>query len=176
MNKLAALLVVAIVLGAGASAATSHPFGNVAFDDNTDGWFTTSNLEAYGDDLDQRIEGQSGYVFTGHPAYVMDSQKARLLFDMPRIHYFAIMWNNTQAGNQMYANLTVALRDGRAKWAINNTMTDTLLEKNETARNAFNANYCRVDDPETRALYNRTDATLYRWVGNESACPEAEPR
>jgi len=175
VNKLAAVLVAAVLVGTLASAGTSSPLANPTFEDNSHGWFTTSNLEAYGDDLDRRIgDNDSGVIFTGHPAYVIESDEARLLFDMPRAHYFAISWNGTAVGNELYANITAAIRDGRAEWAIDNTMTDTMLESNATLRAAYETHYCRVDDRQTARLYAQTDATLLRWVPNQSACPAGQ--
>jgi len=172
VNKLAAVLLAAVLVGAVASAGTSHPLTNVALDDNSDGWFTTENLQRYGDDLDQRVAGsESKAILSGHPAYVIEADRAHLLFDMPRAHYFAISWNNTSVGDEFFANVTRAIERGDAQWAINNTMTDTMMEKNATLAAAYQEHYCRVDDAETQALYAETDSTLLYWVENTSQCP-----
>jgi len=172
VNKLAAVLLIGVLIGTAASAGTSHPLANVALEDNSDGWFTTSNLEAYGDDLDERVAASgSPYILTGHPAYLIEADRAKLLFDMPRAHYFAISWNNTSHGDRFFANMTAAIRDGRAHWAINNTMTGTMMEKNSTLATAYEDHYCRVEDAETAELYDQTDSTLLIWVPHEDVCP-----
>lgn len=170
MDSLKVALAIAILLGGGASAATSTPFSNTALDDNEAGWFTVDNLDAYGDDFDRRIDG-SATVLSGHPAYVMDSDDARLLFDMPRMHYYYLTFMDTDLGQEFQTRLIEAIHTGQAEYAIDNSMTTAMLEQNRTLAKAFRSHYCLVDDAETRALYNRTDATLYRWVENESACP-----
>lgn len=169
MNRLGVILVVALVVGSGAALGTGEPLATVAFDDNPDGWFTPATLAAYGDDLDERVvPGER--VFTGHPAYVMESDDARLVFDRPRIHYFAVTFRGTSHGDRQYRRLAAALSNGSAPYAIGNEMTTLMLQWDGAApaRQAFEEHYCAVDEPETQRLYNRTGATLYRY---QPDCP-----
>lgn len=169
-DRRAIVLAVVIVLGGGTSMATGHPFSNVALDGNDDGWFTTENLDAYGDDLDGRLE-PGEWVFSAHPAYVMESDDARLVFDRPRTHYFAITFQGTNVGDRQYQRLARAFANGSVPYAIVDNTTRNMLswEGAFFARKAFEDYYCRVDDDETQALYNRTDATLYRYAWT---CPD----
>lgn len=166
MNNYRVLFIVVVLLGGVTAFATTHPLTNVAIDDNDSGWFTFDNLDDYGADLDRRL-GADGYVFTGHPAYLMASDKAHLLYDMPRIHYFATTFGGTDVGDRFYANVTRALETGTADLAIAGPMTQAVLEEHGPAAEAFLANYCVVSDRETVALYNRTHSKLYRYAPDE---------
>lgn len=167
MNNWQKVFVVVVLVATVTSLAAAYPLTNVVVNDNKAGWFTLDNIEKYGDDLDDRVE-PGGTVFTGHPAYVMESENARLVLDMPRVHYYAITFTNTDVGNAMFRNLTTAFESGKAKYAVSGPMTQKILELNQTARRAFVDHYCRV---ETDGLYNRTHANLYKWVPDSSDCP-----
>jgi len=169
MNELKAVFLAAILIGALGSVSTSQPFTEPVLNDNEAGWFTVQNINEYGDDLDARSNG-SMTIFTGHPAYVMNSQNVSLLFDMPRIHYFASTFNGTPVANQLYSRLSVALRNGTAKYTVMAKMTANILRFNKTVYRAFKAHYCSVDDEGTTRLYDKTDATLYRWVPDSGDC------
>lgn len=151
-----------LLVGAIISGAACYPLMNV-LQGNPAGWFTMDNIDDYGDDLDERAKENGGQlvVFTGHPSYVIGADNARLLFDMPRNHYYASTFNNTTLGNEFYSNLTNAFQTGQADVAISGPMTEAMLEQNATAAAAFHENYCRVQDPKAQALYNATDSTLY---------------
>lgn len=168
MHKYRALLLAALLVAGTVSLANAHPLTNIAIDDNEGGWFTFDNLEDYGEDLDARASS-TVTVFTGHPAYVMGSDNARLWDDMPRVHYFAITFEHTRLGRQMYADITRDFRSGRVDYVIAGPMTEGVLTYNQTAADAFVANYCLVDDRETMALYNRTNSRLYAHTDGE--CP-----
>jgi len=170
MNHTRKLLVTLVVVGVVVSTLSAFPLTNIVFHDNADGWFTMQNIDDYGADLDERAEDGELIVFTGHPSYVMDSDKARLLFDMPRNHYFAMTFVGTDVGNAFYDRLAEALRTGQADVAIAGPMTESILEHDQETKKAFVDNYCRVDDPEAQELYSRTHATLYRY---EPDCPAA---
>ena len=161
MNRQRQAFVVLLVVAALVSMAACYPLVNVV-QGNPAGWFTMDNLDDYGDDLDERENVTT--VFTGHPSYVIDSDDVRLLFDMPRIHYYAITFNDTDLGDEFYARLTRALQEGRAEVAIDGAMTEAILRHNQTAAQAFSNHYCPVTDSDTHRLYNRTHATLYQWT------------
>lgn len=173
VSRKQAILAIAIFLAVTSSLAGAYPLTNIVVNDNQGGWFTVDNIETYGDDLDERVG--DGYVFTGHPSYVADSD-ARLLMNMSRIHYFALSFDGTAVGDRFFQNLTNDLRNGTAKWAIGGPMTTAILEHNETAKTAFLNHYCIADDQEAQRLYNRTGGTLYIYVENGSECPpERQP-
>lgn len=170
MNHRAAVLVTAVVIGTVASMATGQPFAAVAFGSGDGDWFTTGNLDDYGDDLDERL-APGERVFSGHPAYVAESDDARLVFDRPRVHYFAVTFRGTEMGDRQYRRLATALSNGSVPLAIDNTMTTNFLRWDGAtpARQAFEAHYCAVSDDATRELYDRTNATLYRHAPSCSA-------
>lgn len=176
MNRLQHILVGAIVIGILASTLTAFPLMNVVLYDNADGWFTMDNIDDYGDDLDSR-SNNTVVVFTAHPSYVMGSDDARLLFDRPRIHYFAITLRGTELGDQQYERIATALRDGRVSYAINDNMTTNMLQWDGAgdARQALRENYCAVQEPDTQQLYNQTGATLHEYVGNDTCAPGDRP-
>lgn len=167
MNKTQTALVVVVLIASITSMSAAYPLTNVVIHDNEAGWFTLENLQEYGDDLDSRV-APGDPVFTGHPSYVMESENARLLFDLPRVQYYAYTFNDTWMGDQLYRNLTAALENGDAEYAVANTMTRQTLRYNTTAQRAFEKHYCRV---KTDGLYAKTDAQLYKWVPNSSDCP-----
>lgn len=171
MNRKRSVFVVLLVGAVILSAAACYPLVNV-LRGNPAGWFTMDNVDDYGDDLDARAVQHGGeiVVFTGHPGYVMGSENARLVFDMPRNHYYASTFNDTRVGDEWYAKLTRALRQGRADITIGGPMTEVILEQNSSAATAFRTHYCRADEPDAQALYNRTHGSLYIY---EPECPES---
>jgi len=171
MNKKRTLLVVTLCLGIVFSTAAAYPLTNIVVDDNKGGWFTTGSAQEYGADLDARVDPGEP-VLTGHPTYVASSDKARLLFDMPRMQYYIQMWNDTEEGDEFYRNLTVAIRNVTATYAIRAEMLDQILAHNQTARTAFQRHYCRVENKSVQRLYNQTGGTLYRW-SPPGSCPES---
>jgi hypothetical protein len=168
MNRQRQAFVVLLTVAVVVSTAAAFPLTNT-LRGNPDGWFTINNLDEYGEDLDARANSDV-VVFTGHPSYVIASEQARLLFDMPRIHYFASTFNDTEVGDDFYRRLIRALRTGRADLAIAGPMTEAIIENNSTAETAFATNYCRVADAETQWLYNRTHSTIFAY---EPDCPAA---
>lgn len=167
MNKKQIAFVLVVLVATITSVFAAYPLTNVALYDNEAGWFTIDNLEDYGDDLDSRV-APGEETFTGHPAYVMNSDNARLWADLPRVQYYAYTFNDTNMGDRFYENLTAAFRDGTIEYAISGTMTRQVLRYNNTAQHTFSNHYCRV---ETDGLYERTDANLYKWVPNSTQCP-----
>ena len=167
MNNTHTALIAVVLVAAITSTAAAYPLTNIVVDDNAGGWFTIENVQEYGDDLDSRVEPGEA-IFTGHPAYVMDSENARLLFDLPRVQYYGYTFNDTWMGDQLYQNLSVAFETGSVEYVISGTMTRQTLRYNTTVESAFESNYCRV---ETDGLYAETDANLYRYVENGSECP-----
>jgi len=170
MNRKQMLLVVAIILGVVVSLLSAYPLTNVVLDGNDGGWFTVDNIHEYGDDLDDRAK-PGDRVFAGHPSYVAAADHTRLVFDMPRIQYYATTWNGSGAGDEFFATLAAKLRSGNVTYSVHDDMTREILQQNKSVRQVYISNYCRVDDPEAQRLYNETGATLYQF--NES-CPTAE--
>lgn len=168
MHRYRKALIVIVLVASVTSLTAAYPLANIVFNDNQSGWFTTDNIGEYGNDLDSRVD-PGDPIFTGHPSYVMGSDNARMLFDMPRIHYYGNTFLGTWAGDRFYRNLTVALENGEAEYAISGPMTEKVLELNASAEQAFTKHYCRV---ETDGLYEKTNAELYRYVENTSDCPE----
>lgn len=169
MNRQRTVFLVAMVAAIVVSATACYPLVNV-LRGNPAGWFTMDNIDGYGGDLDARAEEHGGelVVFTGHPSYVMAADDARLLFDMPRNHYYAATFNDTRYGDRWYQNLTQAFQTGRADIAIAGPMTEAILKQNTTAASAFANNYCRVKDVDAQQLYAQTHSTLYVY---EPDCP-----
>jgi len=89
---------------------------------------------------------------------------------MPRMQYYAEMWNDTEGGDQFYRDLAAAIRNGTATHAVRAEMLDQVLAHNRTARTAFERHYCLVDNESVQRLYNQTGGQLYRWSGPEK-CP-----
>lgn len=176
MNRVRGLLLATVALSVVVSFGAAFPLTNTMLNDNADGWFTTNNLNEYGNDLDQRV-ANGEWVFTGHPAYLIDSDNARLVFDRSRVHYFAITFRGTELGDRQYERLAAALSNGSAQYAINHDMTKNMLQWDgaQPAREAFVANYCAVDEPVTQRLYAQTGGRLLRYVGNETCPPERRP-
>lgn len=170
------LLIGVLVLAVITSFGAAFPLTNVLLYGNADGWFTPSNLDDYGESLDKRLE-PGDVVFTGHPAYVIESEDSELLFDRPRLHYFAVTYRGTPLGDRQYRRIAAALRNGTAEYAIGNDMTRNMLgwTGSAPARNAYLNNFCAVADPQTQRLYDRTNATLYRYVGNDYCPPGRRP-
>lgn len=166
MHRYRKVLVAIVLVTSITSISAAYPLTNVV-GGNEAGWFTVDNIDAYGDDLDSRVD-PGDEIFTGHPSYVMGSDNARLLNDVPRAHYYAVSFTGTEIGDAYYRNLTRAFESGTAEYVISGPMTKRILIRNDTAEAAFVANYCRV---ETDGLYNETHANLYRWVGDTSDCP-----
>lgn len=165
-----ALLVVGLALAVAFSMLAQFPLMNIVYNDNEAGWFTTASIQSYGDDLDGRVEAGTP-ILTGHPSYVASADEARLLFDRPRLQYWAKLWNDSEGGDDFYARLTASIRNGTAPYAVRAEMLDEVLQRNQTAARAFERHYCPVTDWETQHLYNRTGATLYRWTGGECPAP-----
>lgn len=167
MHRYRKVLVVIVIVMSITSITAAYPLTNVV-GGNDAGWFTVNNINEYGDDLDRRVS-PGDEIFTGHPSYVITSDNARLLFNVPRAHYYAVSFTNTTIGDVFYENLTGAFESGRANYVISGPMTKRILERNATAEQAFVRNYCIVD---TDGLYDETNANLYIWVGDTSDCPE----
>lgn len=176
MNRLRGILVATVALSIVVSFGGAYPLTNTLVYDNADGWFTTGNLNEYGDDLDGRLDN-GDVIFSGHPAYVIESDDARLVFDRPRVHYFAVTFRGTSLGDQQYRELADTLNSGRVPYVINNDMTRNMLRWNGSgvARQAFLTNYCRVQDADAQRLYDRTNATLYEYVGGATCESERQP-
>lgn len=174
MNRLRGVLVATVVLAVVVSFGGAYPITNTLMQDNADGWFTTANLNEYGDDLNGRLDS-GDVVFSGHPAYVIESDDARLVFNRPRVHYFAVTFRGTELGDRQYQNLADRLNSGEVPYAINNDMTRNMLRWDgaQPAREAFIRNYCEVDEADAQRLYDRTNATLYEYVG-DGACPSVD--
>jgi len=174
MDNKRALLVAAVCLGVVISTASAYPLMNIVVYNNEGGWFTTESAQAYGEDLDSRV-GPGEPVLTGHPTYLASAEEARLLFDMPRMQYYAEMWNDTESGDEFYRNLTVAIRNGTAQYAVHAEMLDQVLAHNATAQRAFERHYCRVPNESVQELYNETGATLYRWSQPDTCSQQRSP-
>lgn len=161
------LLTVAIALGVVVSGASAHPVTNIVLDDNEDGWFTTHNIGEYADDLDQRTD-PGDVVFTANPSYVALSD-ARMVNDNARIHYVAATFHDNSWGPHlpMYKRLADGFRSGEIRYVIMTSLSVKMLRYNETARTAFEQNYCRVESADE--LYQETGAYLYKWTGGGNA-------
>lgn len=168
MNKKQTLFAVAIALAVLVSLLSAYPLTNIVLDGNDGGWFTVETIHEYGDDLDERVE-PGERVFAGHPSYVAAADQTRLVFDMPRIQYYAVTWNGSGAGDEFFATLAAQLRSGNVSHAVHEDMTMQILRRNESVRQAYASNYCRVDDPAAQRLYNQTGATLYKYTN--TTCP-----
>jgi len=168
MNRQQEAFVVLLAAATILSLAAGYPLTNV-LTGNEGGWFTMDNIGKYGSDLDGRATDGEVVVFTGHPSYVIAADDARLVFDMPRGHYYASTFNDTEIGDQFYRNLSQGLRSGRIDVAVAGPMTEAILKQNATAQRAFLTHYCRVPEAEAQVLYNKTHATLYR---HQPECPE----
>jgi hypothetical protein len=159
-----ATLTTAIILAVIASTLGAHPLTVVALNNNQAGWFTMSNIPEYQEDLDERVN-DSRVIWTGHPTYVAGSD-AKLVGNVSRSHYLAATFRNDTgvigpAADYYATHLIPGLRSGHIQFVIMEKMSHRMLRYNDTAREAFEANYCRVDSADQ--LYDRTNATLYRY-------------
>lgn len=167
--RLQTVAVAVVICSLLVSSMGAYPLTNVALDGNDGGWFTMQNLEEYQDDLEGRV-GDGDVVFTGHPSYVAGSD-ARLLFDMPRMHYFAATFKDTHLGARLQERLRRALDSGEVKYAIAGPMTEKIISYDEKTESTFYENYQRVFHPG--GLYNKTDAGLYKhksYIGQCKNC------
>jgi hypothetical protein len=165
MNNRQRTFVAIIALSVIVTTATAYPLMNVVWYDNEGGWFTVNNLDDYGDDLETRID-RGEVLLTASPGYVMEANDVHMWEDRPRIHYFLITYKDTRYGDNIYHNLSNDLQSGSIEYVITNGMTRNMFTWNSSAEQAFESNYCYVDDPEAQEMYERRNGNLWQYQEN----------
>lgn len=158
------------------SATWAYPYvGDEHRDTQTD-WFTMNRVQAFGDDVDRRLEGDET-VFTGNPLYVIESEH-RQAADLSRKYYLFEGWPTTPVTHREATELKGIMRSGSAPMAVVNDETRTVLAANASVNQTFDQHYCGVDDPlyevmENTTLYVHRD---HADTGELPACGEAVER
>lgn len=157
---LAALLVTAIVI----SALSAHPLTVVALDGNDDGWFTMDNIRDLSDDIEERAGGDT--VYATSPGFLSDTNVSTLN-NKPRIHMVLVRYKDYGPAEPLYRNIIDAFRSGEAKYVIYSNTARQTMQWNDTAWQAFQENYCRVESAD--ALYQRANAFLFKHQAQQCA-------
>lgn len=160
------MLAAGVIIGTISAGFAAHPITVVLLEDNRDGWFTMSNLHDYQDDINSRTE-PGDVVFTASPSYVANTH-ARAPLDRPRLHMVAVRYKDHGPALPQYAHLIEGMRNGTIKYVVFTRTTRQMLRWNESAQDAYRANYCRVESADD--LYQQSNAYLYKYSG-DADCP-----
>lgn len=160
---LVALLVVAVVT----STAAANPLSAALSDDD---WFTDERVADYRSDINARTD--RGDVVLAQTATYLVGTGARMPLDDSRStgHIFSELSTrpNSPPMKRLYAQLRSGMADGSVALVITDEIVWRIIAFDETTSQQFEANYCRVNDAGTQALYGQTGATL--WAYNTD-CP-----
>lgn len=164
------LLAIGCVIGLVAAFGGAYPLTQVVLNEDESDWYTPDRLAAVGDDLDERTN-PGDVVFSGQPAVVAVSH-AKLPNDNARIYGVAANFHDVDRGphNAMYRMLIDGFRSGEIRYVVYGKMTNDMMRWNQSAEDAFEANYCRVDAGST---YSDIGSTLYEW--RKEDCPTKRP-
>jgi len=157
-----AVLAVAIVLSLINTSAAAYPITNIVINDNSGEWFTIDSVQEYGDDMDARTQ-PGDEVLAANPSYVALSH-ADMVRDNSRLYYTLVSYKDSGPGRDIYEHIIPRMQNGTIQYVIYTGMVEDMLSWNSSAVAAFESNYCPV---ETDGLYQKTNATLYRYT-NES--------
>jgi 4-amino-4-deoxy-L-arabinose transferase-like glycosyltransferase len=153
------VLAVAVVLAIINTSGAAYPLTNIVVDDNSGNWFTVNSVQEYGDDMDARTSpGEE--VLAANPSYVALSH-ATMVRDNARLYYTLLSYRNTGPGRDIYEHMVPRLQNGTIRYVVHTSLVEEMLTWNQSAGDAFDANYCKV---KTGDLYEKTNATLYEYT------------
>lgn len=163
------LLVVALVVATVTSGVAAYPVANIVLDDNSAGWHRPSTIQQYNADIQARTD--PGDVVLVESAVFVAGTHARMPLDDSRaVVLLHAVYQGDGPTRRTYDGLIGGMRDGDVALVVEDSRIHSFIADNATVTRLFERNYCHVDDPPTRRLYNRTNVELYRY---QPDCPAA---
>jgi len=161
----AVLLVTAVGAGATATGA-AYPYQPAGIPADS-AWHSINLDQQYGDDIADRTT-EDAKILTAQPLYVVEADR-KIAANLSRKFYAFQGWPRAAQTNETAGRVAAAIRSGEVPYAAIDNQAAYLFE-NETVREAFVNNYCRIDAP----LYNETNGALYEYRPNATDCQRYE--